>query len=594
MDHTAHVTSAVTESHSSTNPKLDYILSVLRDQAARNALKAHGISDLWLPIPKQIVRRLLADSEKEKIFLIAQNAILDDKIAITDGSTMHLTTSLGHFSIEDDEELVREFKVLGEGAYGTVEEVTVTTPKGTFVCVRKRIGRPKQLKAQKAILTAFARELKVMRQVQHRHCVRIRGSYTDLDHVNILSSPVADMDLAIFLDLPITEERRKVLYRGVGCLCNAIKYLHQNHIRHEDLKPQNILIHGDNIMLTDFGFSLDFSNDSVSTTTGRPSAWTIRYSAPEVLDFEPRNRATDIYSLGCVLLEMVSAFHGTNLADLKSYWRSSGNGQSSFARNPDAAQAWIQDLLHKIPRGVHPESSPRLRYLCRLISVMLSTDRNHRPTADQIVNCLSDIMGFIQDSDSFQVAACKDCPGDLPHLPAWRYLLPIISSKSEFYKLGMYLYPWDCERMDYWLLDLDWHMIREADGDDQRWSPIKHHLEIQNTGNAVYEQASRNGVAQHIWDAHQRLGKRVISGEGVQEAWISAQIAHHGDIAFRDLSIVPWDQDSDSHSVTRVHVQVTLLPISLPKASYYGSLFWMVSWPKTEGDLGNYGGFVGI
>ena len=52
--------------------------------------------------------------------------------------------------------------------------------------------------------------------------------------------------------------------------------------------------------------SLDFSDDSVSTTTGRPSAWTIRYSAPEVLDSEPRNRASDIFSLGCVLVEMVS------------------------------------------------------------------------------------------------------------------------------------------------------------------------------------------------------------------------------------------------------------------------------------------------
>jgi serine/threonine protein kinase len=577
------------EPGTSTNPKLDQIWSVLQDQAARNTFGTHGISDLWLPISKQTVRRLLADSEKEKVFLTAQDSILENKITIADGL---ITRQPPHSSIEDDEELVRESKVLGEGAYGMVEEVDVTTPEGIFRCVRKRIGRPKQLKAQKAILTAFARELNVMRQVQHRHCVRFLGSYTDFDHVNILSSPVADMDLAMFLDLPITEDRRKVLYRGVGCLCHAIRYLHHNHIRHEDLKPQNILIHGNNIMLTDFGFSLDFSTDSVSTTTGRPSAWTIRYSAPEVLDFEPRNRATDIYSLGCVLLEMVSAFHGTSLSDLKTYWRSSGNGQSSFARNPDAAQAWILDLLHKIPRKVHPESSPRLRYLCRVINVMLSTDRNHRPTADQMVNCLSDITGFIEDSNSFQEAVCKDCPGDLPHLLSWRPLFITLASKKEFSELGAYFYPWDCEWMDYWLLDLDWNRIRGSDTKSERWSPIKHQLEIQNTGHTVYEQASRIGVAQQIWAALQRLGKRRISGEGVHEAWISAQIAHRGDIAFKGLIIARQAQDTEDQVAIRL--QVTLLPIILPRASHYGSLFWMVSWPRTENSFGDYGGFVGI
>ncbi|KAF2027428.1 kinase-like protein, partial [Setomelanomma holmii] len=159
---------------------------------------------------------------------------------------------------------------------------------------------------QKRVMTAFAREINVMRQVEHQHCVNFLGSYTDFDHVNILSSPIADMDLATFLDRPIGIEQRKLLYRGISCLCNALNYLHQNNIRHEDLKPQNVLIHGDNILLTDFGFSLDFSDDSISTTTELPSAWTIRYSAPEVLNFEPRNRATDNFSLGCVLNEMIS------------------------------------------------------------------------------------------------------------------------------------------------------------------------------------------------------------------------------------------------------------------------------------------------
>jgi hypothetical protein len=244
----------------------------LNDEAARDTFEVHGISDLWLSISKQTARRLLADSRKEKVFLNAQDDMFDAELKITNSDSVSQTTSLSHASIEDDEELVGECKVLGEGAYGVVEEVTITTKLATTRCVRKRIRRPKHLNAQKQILTAFASEVSVMRQVRHHHCVRFLGSYTDPDHVNIISLPAADMDLATFLDLPITDKRREVLYREVSRLCNTINYLHHNNIRHQDLKPQNVLIYQGAILLTDFGFSLDFSNDSVSTTTGRPSA----------------------------------------------------------------------------------------------------------------------------------------------------------------------------------------------------------------------------------------------------------------------------------------------------------------------------------
>jgi serine/threonine protein kinase len=129
--------------------------------------------------------------------------------------------------------MIVEHRVLGEGAFGTVEEVSIITAAGEVRCARKRVPRARQLKAQKAVMAAFTREISVMRQVAHQHCVQFFGSYTDTDHVNILSGPVADMNLATLLDNPITIEERVIIYRGIGCLCNAINYLHQNQIRHE-------------------------------------------------------------------------------------------------------------------------------------------------------------------------------------------------------------------------------------------------------------------------------------------------------------------------------------------------------------------------
>jgi serine/threonine protein kinase len=55
------------------------------------------------------------------------------------------------------------------------------------------------------------------------------------------------------------------------------------------------------------GYSLDHSQIGHGTTTGRPEAYTRRYAAPEVFEQEPRNSRSDVFSLGCVFLEILSA-----------------------------------------------------------------------------------------------------------------------------------------------------------------------------------------------------------------------------------------------------------------------------------------------
>lgn len=52
-------------------------------------------------------------------------------------------------------------------------------------------------------------------------------------------SPVADYNLKEFLDLdPLPPESHSFLRTFFGCLTAALKYLHENRIRHKDIKPQ--------------------------------------------------------------------------------------------------------------------------------------------------------------------------------------------------------------------------------------------------------------------------------------------------------------------------------------------------------------------
>jgi serine/threonine protein kinase len=131
-------------------------------------------------------------------------------------------------------------------------------------------------------------------------------SYTDPKFIGLLIDPVADGDLRNFLDqTPFPMEDTPALRGYFGCLCSAVMYLHNEQIRHKDIKPQNILLKNHTVLITDFGTARDWSEESHSTTTGKVAAYTAGYAAPEVVNWDPRNSSSDIYSLGCVYLDMM-------------------------------------------------------------------------------------------------------------------------------------------------------------------------------------------------------------------------------------------------------------------------------------------------
>jgi serine/threonine protein kinase len=63
----------------------------------------------------------------------------------------------------------------------------------------------------------------------------------------------------------------------------------------------NILVKENEVYLTDFGVSLDWTSNKTSATGGNPGKFTPMYSALEVTNHEEgRTRAADVFSLGCV------------------------------------------------------------------------------------------------------------------------------------------------------------------------------------------------------------------------------------------------------------------------------------------------------
>ncbi|CAM2010480.1 Non-specific serine/threonine protein kinase [Acanthopleuribacter pedis] len=90
-------------------------------------------------------------------------------------------------------------------------------------------------------------------------------------------------------------------------VCEAVTYAHGNHVIHRDIKPANILVERNGrVRLLDFGIASILDPDSgAQPTVSRLGLMTPEYASPEQLAGRPLSAATDIYSLGVVLFELL-------------------------------------------------------------------------------------------------------------------------------------------------------------------------------------------------------------------------------------------------------------------------------------------------
>ncbi|KAF2184141.1 kinase-like protein, partial [Zopfia rhizophila CBS 207.26] len=236
--------------------------------------------------------------------------IQNDKIPAP--STISIQDGQDYF-IENDAQLpYKLIKNLGHGHSARVEMVEDTNTG--FVYARK-VFRICGTRDERKLI--FENEIKVIRRLApHHHVVRVFATYVAKREVGVILHPVADAgDLEAFLEDFIEANAReslqigkiRILESSFGCLASGLAFMHGQKIRHKDIKPRNILIHQDSMIYTDFGYSLDHGSAAQSTTSGRPDTFTRKYCAPEVNDWEPRNSKSDVFSLGCVFLEILSA-----------------------------------------------------------------------------------------------------------------------------------------------------------------------------------------------------------------------------------------------------------------------------------------------
>lgn len=192
---------------------------------------------------------------------------------------------------------------VGRGGMGTVYRAVRDDDEFQMVVAIKIVSRGMDTDM---VLRRFRTERQILASLDHPNIARILdGGSTATGLPYFVMEYVDGLTLNQFCDrrrLNIADRLRLFLK-----VCDAVAYAHRNHVIHRDLKPGNILVTSGGVpKLLDFGIAkIVKGTDDNPTVTGAAMA-TPAYASPEQVRGGPIGPATDIYSLGVLLYELLT------------------------------------------------------------------------------------------------------------------------------------------------------------------------------------------------------------------------------------------------------------------------------------------------
>ncbi|KAL3692189.1 hypothetical protein R1sor_005840 [Riccia sorocarpa] len=255
---------------------------------------AVGISCLFLGVTWR--RRTEVRKHQQDAELIA---LLLDKETTSLMSLRDLKRATNDFSAENE---------IGAGGFGRVYKGMLAD--GSVVAIKKSIhdGSSSEYKSQ------FLNEVKILSQVHHRHLVKLLGCCLAGNNALLVFEYVPNGTLQEHLSLtnkrtPLGWDQRLLIAHQTA---HALDYLHTSAsppIYHLDVKSANILLDRNlNAKVSDFGISkLALALEATHVTTMRALQGTFGYMDPELVLKSQLTGKSDVYALGAVLLELITA-----------------------------------------------------------------------------------------------------------------------------------------------------------------------------------------------------------------------------------------------------------------------------------------------
>ncbi|KAG0037201.1 ATP binding [Podila clonocystis] len=220
----------------------------------------------------------------------------------------------GVIPLENDYSWWIRGKFIGVGSFARVS-LGWHRQLGTFMAVKQvelPVNNSYKEDKQKTLVEALEREIDLLKQLHHERIVQYIGSDIEKGHINIFLEYVPGGSIATLLANygPFSE----ILVRSfVKQILEGLDYLHECDIIHRDIKGANILVDNKGcIKISDFGISKKVEDHlkSINVKSSRPSLQgSTFWMAPEVVKQIETTDKADIWSLGCLVVEMFTGTH---------------------------------------------------------------------------------------------------------------------------------------------------------------------------------------------------------------------------------------------------------------------------------------------
>ncbi|XP_053219643.1 ephrin type-A receptor 5 isoform X4 [Podarcis raffonei] len=285
-------------------------------------------------------------------------------------------TYIDPHTYEDPSQAVHEFakeieascisieRVIGAGEFGEVCSGRLKPPGKRELPVAIKTLKVGYTEKQRR---DFLGEASIMGQFDHPNIIHLEGVVTKSKPVMIVTEYMENGSLDTFLkknDGQFTVIQLVGLLRGIA---SGMKYLSDMGYVHRDLAARNILINSNLVCkVSDFGLSRILEDDPEAVYTTRGGKIPIRWTAPEAIAFRKFTSASDVWSYGIVMWEVVS--YGE-----RPYWEMTN-----------------QDVIKAVEEGYRlpsPMDCPAALY--QLMLDCWQKERNSRPKFDEIV-CMLD------------------------------------------------------------------------------------------------------------------------------------------------------------------------------------------------------------
>ncbi|XP_041815871.1 ephrin type-A receptor 2a [Chelmon rostratus] len=326
------------------------------------------------------------------------------------------------FVTEIDQGAISKQKVIGVGEFGEVFRGVMKSPGRGEVAVAIKTLKPGYSEKQRQ---DFLSEASIMGQFSHPNIIRLEGVVTKFKHIMIVTEYMENGALDTYLkdrDGEIPSYQLVGMLHGIAA---GMKYLSDMSYVHRDLAARNVLVNGNlECKVSDFGLSRVLEDDAEGTYTTRGGKIPIRWTAPEAIAYRKFTSASDVWSFGIVMWE-VMAFGE------RPYW--------------DMSNHEVMKAINEAFRLPAPMDCPSA--INQLMLQCWQHDRSKRPRFSDIVNILDKLLRSpeslktIADFDprvSIRLPSTSGCEGTMfRSVPEWLESIKMSQYNESFARAGI-------------------------------------------------------------------------------------------------------------------------------------------------------------